>query len=375
MIHRNQREDSPSLNWSSLQHLLENAVPHVLIILDCCFAANAARDTTHGSTKEILAACGRENPTLGVGIRSFTSALIEELHAFGTAPFSVAMLYARLVTMRWRLAFTPIYLPLSESGGSSIQLSPLPVVDVPMDNISSDDIPGEYVPGGFVEDFDDNFTEGTPDDIARPLNRETRVLLAVSIAKNTSHDRAQWMTWLTSQAPSDVIGVNVQVESVFDGHSTLLIVSVPTCAWGRLPDNNAYQFVGFIKSRNLLPGLEGDVNASHSVQMIPGPIVSPEKMIIHKFDLLNGLATEFNDSTYGGSASYIPSSGDYVAPELSEGDWGAFGNYGADNFRDFALPDDTLRDLRLPEVPPIQEQISPWSPHTALRDTNCMFFE
>lgn len=76
--------DSPSLVWSSLQPLLENAIPHVLIILDCCFAANAARDTTEGATKEILAACGRENPTLGVGERSFTSALIEELKAFGT---------------------------------------------------------------------------------------------------------------------------------------------------------------------------------------------------------------------------------------------------------------------------------------------------
>lgn len=79
----NRDKDSASLNWSSLQPLLENAVPPVLIILDCCFAANAARDTTEGATKEILAACGRENPTLGVGERSFTSALIEELKAFG----------------------------------------------------------------------------------------------------------------------------------------------------------------------------------------------------------------------------------------------------------------------------------------------------
>lgn len=78
----NRHRDSPSLNWSSLQHLLETAIPHVLIILDCCFAANAARDTTEGTTKELLAACGRENPTLGVGERSFTSALIEELKAF-----------------------------------------------------------------------------------------------------------------------------------------------------------------------------------------------------------------------------------------------------------------------------------------------------
>ncbi|KAL8680083.1 MAG: hypothetical protein Q9224_006976 [Gallowayella concinna] len=124
-VSSNKQPDSPTLTWSSLQHLLENAVPHVLIILDCCYAANAARDTSEGTTKELLAACGRENPTLGVGIRSFTSALIEELQAFGNSPFTVAMLHSRLITMRWRLAFTPVYALLSEHGGHSIELAPL----------------------------------------------------------------------------------------------------------------------------------------------------------------------------------------------------------------------------------------------------------
>ncbi len=122
---RNNQPNSASLNWSSLQHLLETAVPHVLIILDCCFAANAARDTAEGSTKEILAACGRESPTLGVCDRSFTAVLVEEMQAFGKTPFTVAMLHSRLVTMRWRLAFTPIYALLSEHGGSSIAISPV----------------------------------------------------------------------------------------------------------------------------------------------------------------------------------------------------------------------------------------------------------
>lgn len=100
-------------------------MPYVLIILDCYFAANAARDTAEGSTKEILAACGRESPTLGVCDRSFTSVLVEEMQAFGKTPFTVAMLHSRLVTMRWRLVFTPIYALLSEHGGSSIAISPV----------------------------------------------------------------------------------------------------------------------------------------------------------------------------------------------------------------------------------------------------------
>lgn len=63
-IHSHGQSNSPFLNWSSLQPLLETAIPHVLIILDCCFAATAVRDTTEGTTKEILAACGRESPNL-----------------------------------------------------------------------------------------------------------------------------------------------------------------------------------------------------------------------------------------------------------------------------------------------------------------------
>ena len=106
--------------------MLLTAKPHVLMILDCCFAANAARDTTEGSSKELLAACGRENKTLGVGMRSFTSVLIEELQSFEGAAFTVAMLHARLITLRHKLAYTPIYAALAEKGGNSIVISPLP---------------------------------------------------------------------------------------------------------------------------------------------------------------------------------------------------------------------------------------------------------
>ena len=247
---RNKRPDSPTLVWSSLQHLLENAVPPVLIILDCCFAANAARDTTEGTTKEILAACGRENPTLGAGLRSFTSALIEELVAFGRAPFTVAMLHSRLVTMRWRLAFTPIYALLSEHGGHSIELGPMPLpIDQSVEIGSSDSARSDEV-------VDSPTPEASPtlapsQQSVSATAADTRVLLAVSIIGDAVPDISEWKSWLTSQTPWDVSKIDVRVEAVFESHSTLLLASLPIFAWDILPHKAAYHFVGFVKSQNL----------------------------------------------------------------------------------------------------------------------------
>ncbi|KAL8678648.1 MAG: hypothetical protein Q9186_005003 [Xanthomendoza sp. 1 TL-2023] len=237
-VSSNKQPDSPTLTWSSLQHLLENAVPHVLIILDCCYAANAARDTSEGTTKELLAACGRENPTLGVGIRSFTSALIEELQAFGNSPFTVAMLHSRLITMRWRLAFTPVYALLSEHGGHSIELAPLSALP----------------PTAQLLDLDASHMNDDSMDICSPEEKvmaDTRVLLTVSIADDATCDIVEWKKWLVSQAPWDVTRIDVKVEAFFRSHSTMLITSMPIVAWDGLSNKAAYRFTGFIKSENL----------------------------------------------------------------------------------------------------------------------------
>ncbi|KAL9038919.1 MAG: hypothetical protein Q9180_002841, partial [Flavoplaca navasiana] len=224
--------------WAAYSHLLENAIPHVLIILDCCYAANAARDMSEGTTKEIIAACGRENPTLGVGQRSFTSALTEELQAFGSQPFTVAMLHSRLITMRWRLAFTPVYALLSEHGGHSIELAPQPAPAQATQSFNGDN-----------PDLDEDMM-----DISTPEARiatDTRVLLSVSISDDATCDITEWKQWLTHKAPRIVTQIGVRVEAVFKSHSTMLMTSLPTVAWDCLPDRAAYRFIGFIKSGNL----------------------------------------------------------------------------------------------------------------------------
>lgn len=255
-ISRYNRPNSPTITWSSLQHLLENALPHVVIILDCCYAANAARDTAVGTTKELLAACGRENPTTGVGVRSFTSVLIEELQAFGTAPFTIAMLHGRLVTMRWRLAFTPIYALLSEHGGHSVQLSPLPLpppLSLFTESLQVQPVPGSFDPSPTSANLPP--TLGSPYSTSSQQSSsgtavDTRVLLAVSIAGDATPDVCQWKQWLVSQAPPEITSIDVKVEGVFQSHSTMLVTSIPIRAWDGLPERAAYRFIGFVKSEN-----------------------------------------------------------------------------------------------------------------------------
>ncbi|KAL8652911.1 MAG: hypothetical protein Q9226_004074, partial [Calogaya cf. arnoldii] len=231
-------QHSSTLNWSSLQHLLETAIPHVLIILDCCYAANAARDTSEGTTKELLAACGRENPTLGVGIRSFTTCIIEELQAFGAGCFTVSMLHSRLITMRWRLAYTPVYALLSEHGGHSIELAPQSVSAAAGQSCEAND-----------SDFDEDMMDVSSPEVR--VATDTRVLLAVSIADDAACDIAVWKKWLIHDAPLAVTQIEVKVEAVYKSHSTMLVISVPVVAWNCLPNKPAYRFVGFVKSGNL----------------------------------------------------------------------------------------------------------------------------
>ena len=82
---------------------------------------------------------------------------------------------------------------------------------------------------------------------------DTRVLLAVSVAQNTEHSVTDWTNWLnTNKAPAEILSIDVRVESAYKSHSTLVLLSVPTLAWSRMVDRDAYSFIGFVRSENLL---------------------------------------------------------------------------------------------------------------------------
>jgi hypothetical protein len=104
--------------------MLKRDPSDVLILLDCCFAASAARSETAGIT-ELLAACGREVDAEGVSDWSFTKNLMRKLRTFGTEPFTVVQLCDRLMRDRKRLLNTPVYCPLSGRNKPSISIAPM----------------------------------------------------------------------------------------------------------------------------------------------------------------------------------------------------------------------------------------------------------
>jgi len=107
--------------WSNVQSILDAADGEKLVILDCCFAATAGI----GATTEMLAACGTEGKAQMPGKRSFTSRLMQAMADFEGAPFTAAMLYARILDKRFRSseAAMPIHIPCSVDYRPSVWLT------------------------------------------------------------------------------------------------------------------------------------------------------------------------------------------------------------------------------------------------------------
>ncbi len=113
----------PTLDWFRIQpSLVEDADSDVLIILDCCYAAQAARG--RGLHKvELLAASGMGCRTPGVGKFSFTRALMDQMKLISqlaNGSFTISQLHARMGKAKAGLQTTPVLFNLSGSGESII---------------------------------------------------------------------------------------------------------------------------------------------------------------------------------------------------------------------------------------------------------------
>ena len=174
--------------------------------------------------------------------------------------------------MRWRLAYTPIYAPLSERGGNSITICPIaddrtwPLPEP--QSLAELEAPGNSQDGYVSMTMDDSPSLQT----SQKQTVDTRVLLSVSVVQDAIHDVSHWVSWLTTAAPWDVTKVDVQVHSVFKSYSTLIIVSVPTCAWTRLPERPAYKFVGFIRSGDMFSMVPTSETVSRCGILPPEPL-------------------------------------------------------------------------------------------------------
>jgi len=83
----------PTVKWSGIQNVLEEAQSDILLLLDCCHSGTANTNEGHGVT-ELISAGAYNTKANGVGPYSFTSALVLELEDLAWKPnFSTAELY------------------------------------------------------------------------------------------------------------------------------------------------------------------------------------------------------------------------------------------------------------------------------------------
>lgn len=290
----NLRQDSATVNWYLLQPILERSPRDVILIFDCCYAASAARSAPDGTT-ELLAACGRENPTSPVCDYSFTRVLMEELSRFGSSPFTVAQLHTRLIKERAKLRYTPIHAFISDENHPSITIAPL--VFESLEGLSSsslletsdtpDSLSGKRESP--LSDDESSQTTAPTTPSKSPAAQEPRVLLAVSLKHDVqSLDVEEWSKWITSGAPQGIQNISVRIEVAFASHSTLLLVSLPVSTWNLFPETSAYRFVDYIRSPDIsmrlrlkenVPGIDAQDHVSHDDSLTPRAVKEPASTV------------------------------------------------------------------------------------------------
>jgi hypothetical protein len=276
----------PTLTWSGIQALLEQAQSDVLILLDCCCSGIASTVEGNG-VAELIAACGYNNKALGVGVYSFTSALIMELQKLSTKPiFSVGELYSNIylnIQHRTLMDGTerhppPIHLQLTQESRfpRSIQLSPSRKVSeqATSGGVSLSDSSAFHPDTGVtrgsafssqatvksssahspsssnVPNLDHTTELGT----IPPETKVPRISFSVRL-KDTfrPHELSkdlfkEWLRMIPALADE------VKAEAGFDSFSSLLIVSVPISLSIYVPRDSAAMCLGPITSSNLISG-------------------------------------------------------------------------------------------------------------------------
>jgi ribosomal protein S10 len=226
---------------------LETAVGDVLYILDTCFAASAAIY----DGPEVLAAVSWGDVAAANLQTSFTRMLIDELKALDGAPCPVARIYSSIHrnAITNNLERGPVHIP--KKGKESIVLTKMHG-------------PKQRKPESYI-------TRKRRIDAFDPS--ENRVLIAVNLQDNIHMpDMEEWKNWLTTNIPSHILSSDITIEAVFHGSSSVLLVTLPVEVWTMLPaDEEAYNFITFVQSNNILPQLAPAVSTPLAFRpAIPG---------------------------------------------------------------------------------------------------------
>ncbi|KAI1640202.1 hypothetical protein F4809DRAFT_648157 [Biscogniauxia mediterranea] len=251
----NRSSDSPWLQWSAIQTLLERSLSDVLILLDCCAGAASATFPNGNSITETISASSWDAIAPDPGRYSFTSALIEILQQWRMRTFSAAMLHAEVLARlkhprpimlngkQFEARSTPVHFMMTANHKApSIELS-----RVVSPNLRPPSPPQEPLadPGAA------NGRSGYPQDIANtePNEDVPHVMISLALEDDQRLNINDWEQWLSS---IPALAKYVKVQGVFKSHSTLLLLSLPVMVWDLLPENHACNFIAFIRSNNLV---------------------------------------------------------------------------------------------------------------------------
>ncbi|KAL0930946.1 tyrosine-protein phosphatase non-receptor type 6 [Colletotrichum truncatum] len=251
--------DSPWLQWSAIQTLLERSASDVLILLDCCAGAASATFPNGNSITETISASSWDAIAPDPGRYSFTNALIEVLQEWRLRTFSAAMLHAevlarlkhpRPITINGKLfeaRSTPVHFMMTTNHKApSIEMSRI--------------VPAEARPPSPPQETTANESDTTPEELTggrgpgapvsgEPNEDTPHVMISLALEDNQQLDLNAWETWLAS---FPALAKYVKVQGVFKSHSTLLLLSMPVMVWDLLPEDHATSFVAFIRSNNLM---------------------------------------------------------------------------------------------------------------------------
>ena len=118
----------PTLDWFKIQPDLYEVEADILVILDCCYSAQAARAYSYRGRVELLAACAMGVQCPPPGPHSFTTALIKVLKQVRTrGSATVSEINAKLSSLDSKLLQTPIHIGLQNDNRPSLTLEPLPI--------------------------------------------------------------------------------------------------------------------------------------------------------------------------------------------------------------------------------------------------------
>ncbi|KJR85863.1 homeobox domain containing protein [Sporothrix schenckii 1099-18] len=267
--------NSPWLQWSAIQTLLERSVSDTLILLDCCAGAASATFPNGKSITETISASSWDAIAPDPGRYSFTNALIEVLQEWRVRTFSAAMLHAevlarlkhpRPITINGKLfeaRSTPVHFMMTANHRApSIEISRILPRNRQLPSPPAEQDYGPYLPGP------SGGRGPLSEPVSDPNEDEPHVMISLALEDDQNLDLNAWEQWLSS---FPALAKYVKVQGVFKSHSTLLLLSVPVMVWDLLPENRACSFVAFIRSNNLIAEKRSTTPESVSTT-IPVPV-------------------------------------------------------------------------------------------------------